>query len=116
SPSSFSSSNELLRRLLRVDPFFRTRQLNRHIRNPKVEGLPIHSPAMIRGEEEWTSLFVVYIRCHYELGRLGTAAVVDDLLDSLVSPNVKVPGVAGLVAALRRRFDHDPFSGSVTQL
>ena len=48
SSSSFSSSNELLRRLLRVDPFFRTRQLNRHIRNPNVEGLPVQSPAMIR--------------------------------------------------------------------
>ena len=70
---------------------------------------------MIRCDKEWASLLVVRPRRNHELGRLVCAVVIGDLHDSFVGANVEVPGVAGLVATVRRVFHHDPLSGSVTQ-
>jgi hypothetical protein len=62
-----------------------------------MQRVSVRRPAVIHCDQEWASLLVIRICRRHEMGRLGTATVIDDLLNSLVGANVEVPGVAGLV-------------------
>src|SRR5579871_2377732 len=66
-------------------------------------------------DQQRPSFLVASPRCHDEGRFLVPAAMVDEVLDTLISTDVEIPGIPGSVAAsLRRVLDDDLLGGTAT--
>src|SRR5579862_3493821 len=87
------------RRLLRIHPVIRARQLDSHIREEKMQRLAVRCAAVFRRNQERASFLIALPRCQ-DVARLGVPSVLEmQYLDALILPDEQVPGVAGRVSA-----------------
>src|ERR1700747_362165 len=90
--------NEPARFLLRVHPSVRPRYLDGHIRKENSRRLAVRRSAMVRREEQRASLLVARPGGCDVARLLRSTAMIDELHDSPIRSDVKVPGVSRRVA------------------
>src|SRR5262249_5939490 len=98
--------------LLGVDPAVGPRQLDGHIRERHPHGRAISAPGRFGGKRGGAGLFVAPPRGEHERGFIPPATMIDEILDSVVVPDVKVPSISRRVAALRRIFYRHQLRGA----
>src|SRR5713226_4685879 len=92
--------------LLRVHPRVRPRQLDGHIRKENSRRLGVRRSAMVRREEQRASLLVACPGGCDVSRWFGYAAMINELYDSPIRPDVKIPSVSRRVATNLRRIFH----------
>src|SRR5712664_767668 len=98
--------NEPARFLLRVHPSVRPRYLDGHIREENSRRLAVRRSAMVRREEQRASLLVARPSGCDVARWFGSATMINELLDSPIRPDVKIPSVSRRVATNLRRIFH----------
>src|ERR1700745_4354883 len=98
--------NQPARFLLRVHPSVRPRYLDAHIRKENSRRLAVRRPAMVRREEQRASLLVARPGGGDVARLLRSTAMIDELHDSPIRPDVKIPGVPRGVATDFRTIFH----------
>src|SRR6266851_3970096 len=98
--------NEPARFLLRVHPSVRPRYLDGHIRKENSRRLAVRRSAVVRREEQRASLLVARPGGCDVARWFGSAAMIDELHDSPIRPDVKIPSVSRRVATNLRRIFH----------
>src|SRR5260370_3090531 len=94
--------------LFRVHPRVRPRQLDGYIRKENSRRLAVRRSAMVRREEQRASLLVASPGGCDVARWFGSAAMIDELHDSPIRPDVKIPSVSRRVATnLCRIFRRD---------
>src|ERR1700756_695005 len=97
--------NQPARFLLRVHPSVRPRYLYGHIGKENSRRLAVRRSAMVRREEQRTSLLVARPGGCDVARLLRSPAMIDELHDSPIRPDVKIPSVPrGVTTDFRRIF------------
>src|SRR4051812_37228416 len=100
---------------LRADPVFRSRHLDRHIREEDVQRVVVGLALMIQGEEQRSGLFVIGPGRNDGAGLLRSPAVIDELLHATIGADIDVPGVTWRIAAVGRVFHDQLLARSIPQ-
>src|ERR1700756_32332 len=98
--------NQPARFLLRVHPSVRPRYLYGHIGKENSRRLAVRRSAMVRREEQRASLLVARPSGCDVARWFGSPAMIDELPDSPIRPDVKIPSISRRVATKLRRIFH----------